>query len=271
MSQGHTPPAAAKIVAERITAAINAAIPELTEPLSAIFCGLAGASRPSDFTTLKTALAETNLCPPENWQVVNDAELILYGLPQSVGLGLIAGTGSIAVGRDNSGTTARAGGWGYLFGDEGSGYQTGIAALRAASQAADGRAENTALLPMIMQEWGLANPEHLINAVYSLTDGRNQKIAALAGLVYSAARKGDKVAFDLSLQASQDLARTVYAVYQKLNFSGSPPLGIGGGLLLNTSELQAGIMTQLAELGYIPAGVIPVIEPALAAALAAIN
>jgi N-acetylglucosamine kinase-like BadF-type ATPase len=269
MSQGNEAHAAAKIVAERISSAILAAVPAVAPTFGAVFCGLAGASRPPDFAMLKSALVETKLCHPAKWQIVNDAELILYGLPSNTGVGLIAGTGSIAVGRNANGVTARAGGWGYLYGDEGSGYQTGIAALHAASQAADGRGDTTILLEMIMRQWNLTQPEELIKAVYSVTDGRNQKIAQLAGLVYAAAREGDKVAADISRQAARDLAKTAFAVYRKLGFSESPPIGLGGGLLLNTPELQAALIQNLTELGYTPAALVPVAEPALAAALAA--
>lgn len=271
MSQGHDPESAAILVAERVKAALLAALPEAGQTLTACFGGFAGANRSQDFVSLKAALADTRLCPPDKWELVNDAQLILYGLPNGIGLGLIAGTGSIAVGRDDRGNLARAGGWGYLFGDEGSGYNIGVAALRAASQAADGRTNQTKLLPLILEAWQLDSPERLIRAVYSLTDGRNQKIAQLSGLVFAAAREGDLSALEITRQASLELAKTVYAVHQKLNFEETPALALGGGLLLHTPELQNGIREHLEILGYSSPEFVPVPDPAKAAALACLK
>jgi N-acetylglucosamine kinase-like BadF-type ATPase len=271
MSQGHDPASAAKIVAERVKSALLAALPETDQTLTACFGGFAGANRPQDFVALKTALAETGLCPSAKWELVNDAQLILYGLPNGIGLGLIAGTGSIAVGRDSKGNIARAGGWGYLFGDEGSGYSIGIAALRAASQAADSRGMKTKLLPLILETWQLDSPEQLINAVYAVTDGRNQKIAQLAGLVFAAAKAGDQVALEITRQAALELAKTVYAVHQKLSFEKNPALALGGGLLIHTPELQNGIREHLDKFGYTPPEFVPVLDPAKSAARACLK
>jgi len=129
------------------------------EPCSprAICLGLSGVDRPADQAEIQAWLdAEM---PGTQAVIVNDAELVLAaGTPAGWGVALICGTGSIAYGRTQEGRTARAGGWGYLLGDEGSGYAIGLAALRAVVRASDGRAPHTRLTHSILEYWSLATP-----------------------------------------------------------------------------------------------------------------
>ena len=84
--------------------------------------------------------------------VVNDALVALVaGVGDEPGVVLIAGTGSIAYGVNQDGFAARAGGWGYMLGDEGSGYWVGRKALAAVVRAADGRGPKTALTPLMLR------------------------------------------------------------------------------------------------------------------------
>ena len=270
MTHGHSAQRAAEIAAQRAFEAISRALPaECAGPVAA-FAGLAGANDPSDLILMHTALADTKFCQPHKFQLVNDAELILYGLDRMQGLGLIAGTGSIAVGRDSSGKKGRAGGWGYILGDEGSGYALGRATLQAIVQAADGRGPATKLLPLVLNEWYLARPEDLLKAVYNDLDNRNRRIAQLARLVFVAARENDLVAQKLVKKAASALASAVMAVYQQLDFADkpAPALGLGGGLLLHTPELKNTMLKELEQLGLKPTKVVEIEEPAKAAALA---
>ncbi len=272
MTQGYSEKEAATLVAARIAQALAQAWPDTTERPVGVFAGLAGVDRLSDAAIIRQALGETEFYSNATWEVVNDAELVLYGLKQSVGLGLIAGTGSIAIGRNNQGKKGRAGGWGHILGDEGSGYEVGRAALQAAVQAADKRGPATQLLPRILAQWQLPQAESLIEAIYSTSEARNQKIAQLASLVFELARNGDIVAAQIAKKAAADLAAAVWAVYSQLDFDEPfPPLGLGGGLLLNTPAVKAGVLSQLQKLGYQPGQVVEVGDPALAAALACLQ
>jgi len=87
----------------------------------AAWIGLAGVDRPGDRDRLLPHLDALATVV----RLTNDAELALTGLDDAVGVAVIAGTGSIALGRDAAGTTARSGGWGHIIGDEGSGYELG--------------------------------------------------------------------------------------------------------------------------------------------------
>jgi len=121
--------AAARAALEQsIAAAFSGA--GLSRRKAAVAClGLAGFDRPEDKQTLRE-WAESGQWADE-FVLVNDGDLVIAaGTPQGSGVGIIAGTGSIAVACAPDGRRSRSGGWGYLIGDEGSAYATVLAALR---------------------------------------------------------------------------------------------------------------------------------------------
>src|SRR5262245_12292714 len=132
-------------------------------PVARAWMGLAGVDRPADQQLLLPRLAP---CFARAVQLTNDAELVLSALEHAVGVAVISGTGSIVLGRDPAGMTARVGGWGHLLGDEGSGYDIGRAALQAAVQAADGRGRPTTLLHQLLERCGLRSAEDILGWVY---------------------------------------------------------------------------------------------------------
>ena len=132
------------------------------------------------------------------------------------GVVVIAGTGSIAYGRLDDGREARAGGWGYLMGDEGSGYDIGRHALRAVTQASDGRGPATRLSKTILAHYGLADLWAVHRAIYTGAIDR-PALAGLTAIVAEAAGAGDGVALDLLAAAGRDLARAALAVIQALD------------------------------------------------------
>ena len=146
LGRGTSGPSNAKAVgAEAARWAIDSAIrgafhaARLTPaPVDAICLGLAGFDRPDDCKIL------AGWADDARWGhrlvMVNDGDLVVAaGTPKGWGVGVIAGTGSIAVGRATDGRTARAGGWGHLIGDEGSAYGVVLNALRLVARRADGR------------------------------------------------------------------------------------------------------------------------------------
>ncbi len=149
-------------------------------------------------------------------RLTNDAQLLFGAFADEVGIVLIAGTGSIALGQDRQGHTARAGGWGYLIGDEGSGYDLGRRAIRAAAKAADGRGLQTSLLPALLAHWELEHPMQIIDEVYRERD--KGTIAGCAGLVFDAADAWDPVASRLVQSGAAELASAAGAVEQALDF-----------------------------------------------------
>ncbi len=206
--------------------------------IAAACLGLAGVDRPTDRALWEAWLGETSVA--RHFTLVNDAELVLAGgTPDGWGAGLICGTGSICYGRAPDGTTARAGGWGHLLGDEGSGYDIALHALRLATQTADGRADAQALLAAILNHWTLSEPTQLIQQVY-LSSLTRAEIAQVARLVIELADAGDQHAHIILEQAATDLGRLIAAVVRKLNLR-QPALALGGGVLGASAFLQQAV------------------------------
>jgi N-acetylglucosamine kinase-like BadF-type ATPase len=230
-------------------------------PVRAAWLGLAGVDRPPDRDALLPGLSAL----AAEVRITNDAELALGALPRMVGVALIAGTGSIALGRDAAGATARAGGWGHVLGDEGSGYAIGQQALHAAVRAADGRDDPTLLLEQVLAHWHLDAPDQLIGRAYQPFD--KATIAALAPLVLAAARAGDQAARRIVAKAADELALTATTVARALAFTGAPvPLALGGGLLLGAPPLRARVLRRIRRTLAVDAVLMR--DPALCAARA---
>ncbi len=232
-------------------------------PVAAAWIGLAGVDRPADQTALLPRLRQI----AGRVHLTNDADLVLTALPGAVGIAAIAGTGSIMLGRDTQGRTARVGGWGHVIGDEGSGYELGRLALQAASRAADGRGPATTLLDSIMQFWRLGEPGDLISRVYHHEN--NTWIARLSSLVFAAARTVDPVARKLVSRVAPEFALGVVTVGDQLDFSeGTLPLALAGGLLTGEPTLRAMLLRRVRRRWAI--GPVEVVtEPASSAARAA--
>ncbi len=138
--------------------------------------------------------------------VTHDAMIALAGATAGApGIIAIAGTGSIAFGRNADGRTARAGGWGYIFGDEGGGFDLVRQALRAALRMEEGWGPPTALRRVLLDAAGAADANDLLHRFYT-TEFPRPRIAAFAALVDQAARAGDAVAREILHQAAQQLA-----------------------------------------------------------------
>ena len=212
----------------------------------AVIClGIAGADRPRDVTIVDGILGRIGR--GARGLVVSDALVALEaGAPRQAGVVMIAGTGSIAYGRDADGRAARAGGWGYVLGDEGSGYWLGRQALRAVVRAADGRGPETKLAARILAHYGATGAQDLIQQIA----GGGSKPSAIAELAYavgSAADDDDPVAHLLVKSAAQELAAAARAVIGRLALK-DVPLVLAGGTLLGVQSLQRETLRELARL-----------------------
>lgn len=131
------------------------------------------------------------------------------------GIVVIAGTGSIALGKRGT-RTQRCGGWGPRFGDEGSGYWIGQACLRAFSQQSDGRLACGPLLQLVRAHFGVANDFDVIGIVEREGAHRRRSIAALTKVVVEAARQGDAAAIDILHTAARMDAAMVEPIVTSL-------------------------------------------------------
>lgn len=184
----------------------------------AICLGLAGVSRPEDIAVIKTIVNQlqnsqnTQNIPGITWNIqpshiiiCNDALIALMGgIGNDVGIVVAVGTGSIIFGRNHQGKSKRVGGWGYILGDEGSGYKIAVAGMQAALKYYDGRGNFTILLENFRQYLQLENIEKLIEVIYRKGWGVKE-IAALAPIVDQAASEGDNIANMIIDEAVREL------------------------------------------------------------------
>ncbi|HTV55362.1 MAG TPA: BadF/BadG/BcrA/BcrD ATPase family protein [Terriglobia bacterium] len=148
--------------------------------------------------------------------LVNDIEIALNAaFPGNRGVLLLAGTGSNAAARSNSGAIVTAGGWGPVLGDQGSGYSIGLNALRNLFAAADDDCESS-LLKGILRFWDLDSLDRLVEYVHT---NPPPDFAQLTRLVVQSAARGDLVASETLKQAAHDLARLAICVIHKLQKS----------------------------------------------------
>jgi N-acetylglucosamine kinase-like BadF-type ATPase len=237
-------PAFAALVAG-LVADLAAAAGRDPADLALVSLGLAGADRDRDRRLLEEALAGLKLgCP---CLIESDARIALAaGLgDRGEGIVLIAGTGSIAYGRTRGGEV-RAGGWGHLVSDEGSGYDIGRRAIARGLKANEGRDIPSDLLARIVARLGVGDLAGLIAFIYSPATAKAD-IAALAETVHAAADDGDKLAAAILDEAVGDLSGLVESVLARAFPSPGPvPVALYGGLLLGSPGLRSRLADRLA-------------------------
>jgi N-acetylglucosamine kinase-like BadF-type ATPase len=237
-------------------------------PIDALCLGIAGVDRPRDEALIRGILRR--LGHRDRTRVVHDAAIALVaGAPGRMGIVVLAGTGSMAYGVDPQGRTARAGGYGYLLADEGSGYWVGHQALRAAVRATDGRGAPTVLATLILEALGVTSLAELVPRIYEQGLGRHE-IAALAGRVQEAAGEGDSLAAELLEQAAAELALAAAAVGRQLSFGEAEfPLVLAGGLFKACPTVGARLRERVALEGARPS--LLEVEPARGAVTLALD
>ena len=211
---------------------------------AAICLGIAGVDRPDDSGTVRAIMRRIGY--KARVVVVNDALVALEaGAPGQPGVVVISGTGSISYGRNARGEAARSGGWGYVLGDEGSGYWIGRAALRAVLREADRRGPETALSEMLLEHFDVPQAQSLIHEVYN-TNLKPSAIGALAKCVQSAFTMGDAVAIGILRGAANELEASALAVARRLDLIGQPFVFIlAGGIFRAVPWLQQELARRL--------------------------
>ena len=185
--------------------------------VSLVVIGLADLDTRRDWMKANTIISSLRL--PSNVRVIveHDAAIayyaVTYGRP---GIAVIAGTGSIAFGVNSKGERAKSGGWGWLFGDEGSAFWIAREALTLAARAVDGRGRRTKLVDEFMRRFKLREFLNMLDVIYKDLGADPSRIAELAELVDEVAREGDELAENILIRAGVELAEAAYAVAMRL-------------------------------------------------------
>jgi glucosamine kinase len=222
--------------------------------------GLAGAARPEISDLVRQCIAEL---VPSEIEVVGDMVIALEAaFGDGPGVIVIAGTGSIAYGRNSRGQTARAGGWGFAISDEGSGHWIGRAAVAAALRALDlddAGAINQSLLENLMKFWQVKTREQLVVAANATPP---PDFAALVPAVLSSAGQGDRIALEVLTQAGVELGGLARTVITRLFANGDTISVAMSGGIFSSSPLMRQVFYSRLRSQYPDAVINPgVIEP----------
>lgn len=198
--------------------------------------GVAGVGREQERRGLHDALVAHDMA--DEVIVQSDFAIALEdAFDDGPGVLLIAGTGSSAYARGPTGATARCGGWGPVFGDEGGGSWIGRRALSVVSAAADGREPETALTGAILTATEVSDAAELIRWAAAATPAT---LASLAPVVLTVADAGDLRANSIVSLAVEELALHVRALARRLftDERASVPVALTGGLLGKGTSLR---------------------------------
>lgn len=212
--------------------------------VSRVYAGAGGIDTDDDAAALAALIAPH--VPGARITVVHDSRLLLAAGGASTGVAVIGGTGSAAWGRNSRGEEARAGGWGYLLGDEGSGYWLGREAVRHSLRRMNQGLEPDELTTALLASCGVDDPNKLIALFHSPQTGRRYW-AERARLVVDAAAAGHAASRELVDQAGRDLAALALQTVRQLGIDG--PVILGSGLGMNVPRLQESFRAALAAEG----------------------
>lgn len=218
------------VSADAAAAALREVFMELAAGSSVpVVAGAGGVDTPADAARLEHLIRSVSGATPDvPVTAVHDTRLILAAGGHTTGIAVIAGTGSVAWGIDSTGCERRAGGWGYLLGDEGSGYWLGREAVRQVLRAdqRDPDAAPTAFAQAILEQSRVISAVELIAAFHDRPD--RTFWAALSRTVVEFAEHGDPVAEELVHRAASELQELTTTVTQQLR--GDLPVVLAGGL-----------------------------------------
>jgi N-acetylglucosamine kinase-like BadF-type ATPase len=236
---------------------------------AAICLGIAGVDREDEARTVRAIMRRIG--HHARTVVVNDALIALVaGAGNGPGIVIIAGTGSIVYGRNDRHEAARAGGWGHIIGDEGSGYWIGREALAAVMRAGDGRGPETQLSADILAHFAIQDVSRLPRIVYDRELPR-MSVAALGPIVQQARDKGDAVAARILERAADELVLAARSVALQLDMRGDAfPFILAGGVFRVVPWLGYEVARRLVEVA--PRGQVRLLEeePAVGAVCLAI-
>jgi N-acetylglucosamine kinase-like BadF-type ATPase len=253
-----------------VTELLQAAAVDPAAIVRAVFA-LSGCGRPEDRNDVENALsADPTLLP--RVRVEHDGTAALAGaFGAGPGIILISGTGVICLGRTHDGRMARAGGWGYLLGDEGSGFYVGQQGLIAALKDYDGRGPKTALRRRLEEHFAVDRIDQIIPTVYRKPMDRGD-FAALAPLVFELARQGDAVARDIVRNTGREQGQLVKAVVERLGMGNKKVrLALVGNIFRARDLLLPEIESQLVGIANPLEVVEPRFIPAIGAAILAME
>ena len=187
------------------------------------------------------------------------------------GILVLSGTGAFVSALTESGENVTFDGLGPVLGDYGSGYQIGLAGMRAAMTASWGTERETSLETLVPQELGVAAPNDVFDLVYMQHIGRS-RIASAAKAVFRAANEGDSIARRIILQAADDISDVLSDVIRRLRLEKSDcALVASGGIAQNRGMYWSRVCDRAREIAPNVQPVQPNVRPCIGSALLALQ
>jgi N-acetylglucosamine kinase-like BadF-type ATPase len=206
--------------------------------------GSAGLGRESE----KNAFASlfSSLLPKVPCSITTDAEIMLVGgLGKMSGMGLIAGTGSICMGRNELGKSFRSGGFGWRLGDEGSAWWISNQAISRTLRSQEQRDLPTKMAEGLLRHYGFSELTQFVSWINDSATTKSM-VASGASLVTDYAKNGDSLAIDIVRHAIAELVLLVESVYQKLS-PAFVDLVLYGGILVHDAFIRSEFLRILSE------------------------
>lgn len=187
---------------------------KLRDKISEIGCfGIGGLTTLYDYEIISSQVVPLEVAKKR--VIVNDVVVAFYAATNGEpGIVVVSGTGSIAYGMNNKGESMISGGWGWLMGDEGSAFYIATQALALAAKAYDGRGRKTVLTDMFAEEFKVKDFKDIVPKIYQ--EATSTRIAPLSKIVFSAARRGDKVAIRILRKSGEELGQAAVALGRRL-------------------------------------------------------
>lgn len=248
-----------------------------SKKLHAVGAGFAGIDSHQDQLKANAIVAKSlGVLVPKNkyLHVVNDTIIGFWsGTTKGEGICVIGGTGSNAYAVNAKGKIAWAGGLDWKMADEGSGFEQGWKAMRAAAKSADGRGKKTILEKMILQHHGVKSIRDLLPIVYGRKEYGKHEFGKLALLVEKAAIKGDAVAKQIANESADELVLLGASVARQLTFSKQKQFDLVmiGGVLQKDPIVNKRFKREFKKLYPKAVMIVPTVKPVMGAIRLAIH
>ena len=204
-----------------------------------IYLGIAGSAAGNGKEIIKKYIQDAFKC---NVIVVNDAELALSALLKGKdGFLTIAGTGSICIGK-LLGQNIRAGGWGHILGDEGSGYYIGMQALKTIAYEKDNGQEKSEFTDRILNKLGCKRELDIINFIYN-TDKAH--VAAIVPIIIQLAQEKNTTARQILIKAGEELGKMTLRAVKQSGLKENIKIGISGNIIRKIEIVKANFINFL--------------------------
>lgn len=244
--------------------------PESLEQVTRIFAGISGAGSETMQEYLQKVISP--FAPNSEIDIYPDTINALYsGTLGEPGIVQICGTGSITYGVNQFARHDRVGGWGYLLGDEGSGYDIGRKGIKAVLHYLDGIGPKTQLCELLYEYFQVTNGRHLIEKIYQSPSPKTV-IAPIAKKVFIAYSNGDLVAKNIVHHVAQEISRNILTLYQKL-FTENERVKIVlcGGVFSNRTILPTLLKEEIANSNEQLLMVLPKLSPVYGSVIGALK